>query len=254
MALWVEGKTPSWVRIATVAAVALTLCIYSTASRADFFDWLTNLVIEDSAELNRSDLPSDAIFTRSDEVRTVKLGRDIVDLSPSTAITIEVSSAKRTVVHLITGTVRAKVAKRKPTQVFQIDTSMLVATVKGTEFEVSRTRDVSAVSVFEGRVALKVRGIQGGVDITPGKTGVVSRGDREALLKDTPEGGAAAVTGAALHPGSSFGSSNNTASPDEPAPSSPPSTTNKPQKPSKTKPSKSKHDKKPKSDSHGVKS
>ena len=81
-------------------------------------------------------------------------------------------------VRLITGTVRAKVAKRKKGQTFDVRTLMLVATVKGTEFEVSATAKASAVSVYEGRVAVKAAARVGGVDVTPGKTATVTGGRR----------------------------------------------------------------------------
>jgi ferric-dicitrate binding protein FerR (iron transport regulator) len=137
-------------------------------------------------------LPSDAIVTGPGEARSITLGRDILELYPSTAITID-THGEKTTVNLLTATVRTKVAKRKQTGLFEVRTLWLVATVKGTLFEVSTANDASAVSVYEGRVALKAANGTGATDITPGKTGTVSVQDKGAKVGDTPRGGAAAA-------------------------------------------------------------
>lgn len=179
---------------------ALTMCFslmaWSFDARADFWAWITDVVTEPSdhepaaVSLGRKALPPDAIVTAPGEVRTIELGRDILDLYPSTVVTIKTTVGNVTTVQVITGTVRAKVAKRK-SQTFKVETTMLVATVKGTVFEVSTTDTASAVSVYDGRVAVKAKQGVGGIDVMPGGTATVTAVDREPSLGKTPEGGAA---------------------------------------------------------------
>jgi hypothetical protein len=181
-------------RILCCALVALVL-MHPTDSRADVWEWLTDLVQEDSDVENASlsgTLPPDAVVTGRGETRTIQLGRDLIELHPTTAITIEVGGEKTTV-HLLRGTIRAKVAKRKKSQLFEVETANLVGTVKGTQFEVSVMGAASAVSVYEGRVAVKAVGTIGGVDVIPGRTATVTSTDREPTLGKTPTGGAAAA-------------------------------------------------------------
>jgi hypothetical protein len=172
------------------------LMTWSFEARADFWGWVTDIVTEPSdhepeeVSLQRMALPPDAIVTAPGEIRTIKLGRDILELYPSTAVTIKTTVGNDTTVQVITGTVRAKVAKRK-SQTFKIETLMLVGTVKGTVFEVSTTGTASAVSVYEGRVAVKAKRGVGGVDVMPGRTATVTDADREPSLGKTPQGGAA---------------------------------------------------------------
>ena len=169
---------------------------WSFEARADFWGWVTDIVTEPSVHepeevsLQRMALPPDAIVTAPGEIRTIKLGRDILELYPSTAVTIKTTVGHDTTVQVITGTVRAKVAKRK-SQKCKIETLMLVGTVKGTVFEVSTTDTASAVSVYEGRVAVKAKRGVGGVDVMPGRTATVTNADREPSLGKTPDGGAA---------------------------------------------------------------
>lgn len=187
--LWLVGRG-----VLCVLAL-LVLGSQPTQSRADILNWLTNLVQEDDMEhaaLSAVTLPPDAIVTQRGETRTIELERDLIELYPSTAVTFDVSGGKTTI-HLISGTIRAKVAKRKKAQTFDVKTPMLVGTVKGTDFEVSAIGGASAVSVYEGRVAVKAVGRVGGIDVTPGKTASVRSADRDPSLGSTPTGGAAAA-------------------------------------------------------------
>jgi hypothetical protein len=183
-------------RIFVALFLGVSLMAWSFDARADFWSWVTGLVTEPSdhepeeVSLGRMILPPDAIVTAPGEVRIIELGRDILELHPSTAVTVKMTAGKVTTVHVITGTVRAKVAKRK-SQTFRIETPMLVGTVKGTVFEVSTTGTASAVSVYEGRVAVNAKRGVGGVDVMPGRTATVTDADREPSLGKTPQGGAA---------------------------------------------------------------
>ena len=188
--LWIAG------RFLACALTALVIVAQPTESRADALEWLTDLITAepdtDVAALSSEDLPPNAIVTKPDEKRVLRLGRDVLELYPSTVVTLE-ESGPNTTVRLITGTVRAKVAKRTKGNTFDVRTLMLVATVKGTEFEVSATGKASAVSVYEGRVAVKAAARVGGVDVTPGKTATVTGAADTPALGATPAGGAAAA-------------------------------------------------------------
>jgi hypothetical protein len=189
-------KAKLWIvaRLSACALAAFFVVAFPSQSRADVWDWLTDLVQThpDAEPAALSALPPDAIVTKSGEKRVLRLGRDILELYPSTAVAIE-ETGPDTSVRLITGTVRVKAAKRKKGQAFSVRTLLLVATVKGTEFEVSATGDGSAVSVYEGRVAVKATGRVGGIDVTPGKSATVTSAEEAPAVGSTPVGGAAAA-------------------------------------------------------------
>src|SRR5512145_1953932 len=90
------------------------------------------------------------------------------------------------------GTVHVKGGKRAPGRTFSVETRFLVATVKGTEFDVTADDDAAAVSVSEGTVAVQSAGGNRAVDVTPGRTAVASADDDDATpdLGATPAGGA----------------------------------------------------------------
>ena len=194
--LWIAARLSAYV-LAAFFVVGLP-----AEGRADVWDWLTGLVRThpdaEPAALSADELPPDAIVTKGGEKRVLRLGRDVLELYPSTAVTIE-ENGPNTSVRLITGTVRVKVAKRKKGQAFNVRTLLLVATVKGTDFEVSATGNGSAVSVYEGRVAVKATGRVGGTDVTPGKTATLASAEDAPALGPTPAGGAAAAAKALGH-------------------------------------------------------
>jgi hypothetical protein len=210
-----RAKAKLWIvaRLSAYALAALFVVALPAQGRADVWDWLTDFVRThpdaEPAALSAVEVPPDAIVTKGGEKRVLRLGRDILELYPSTAVAIE-ETGPNTSVRLITGTVRVKAAKRKKTEAFTVRTLLLVATVKGTEFEVSAGGNGSAVSVYEGRVAVKAAGRVGGIDVTPGKTATVTKANDAPALGATPTGGAAAVTkalGRASKPGSTTGGS-----------------------------------------------
>lgn len=125
-------------------------------------------------------------------------GRDLVTLSPGTSVEIGDNDSKTPEANLdlISGTVHVEAGKRTPGHTFSIEAPYLVATVKGTQFDVSTFGEMSAVSVTEGVVGVDAIATRQGVDVLPGKTAVVSRRalDRPSLM-DTPAGGAAGVVG-----------------------------------------------------------
>jgi hypothetical protein len=192
-------RTALWRSIARISALRLfafvlacLLVFQPAASHADIWEWFTQVVtdrtdVEDAARSGAA-VPADATITGPDETRTLHFGRDVLQLYPSTVVTFQDGS--KSTVRLISGTVRVKAAKRKDGKTLSVETLTLVATVKGTDFEVSAVGDVSAVSVYEGRVAVKAVGVIGGMDVTPGKTATVSARDKGGKLGNTPRGGA----------------------------------------------------------------
>jgi len=256
-----RAKSESWTGWRTIAfacALILGLLVQTDHGRADVVDWLTNLLTtgESVEDASRTALPDNAIVTGPDERRTIEFGRDVLYLYPSTVVTLQEGSTVR----LISGTVRVKAAKRKNGKTLSVETRMLVATVKGTDFEVSIVADASAVSVYEGRVAVKAVGVVGGIDVTPGKTATVTAGDKGGKLRNTPQGGAPEAAKQAAKAGGSADGSKPSKAPkhsgqpgpnplpanmDPPAPAGPPADdpANKPSKPEKPDKKKDKRDK-----------
>lgn len=189
-------------RIAGVLIAGICLIGAAPSARADIWDWLVKAVSAESedvvpASLSASDVPPGAIVTGEGEQRVLQIGKDLIELYPGTVVTIEQTDGKVRTVELLQGTLKAKVAKRKKSEPFAVKTNNLVAVVKGTVFEVSASASGSAVSVYEGVVAVKSRGRVGGTDVSAGKTATVQSRDGFPSLGDTPVGGAPAATGAA---------------------------------------------------------
>jgi hypothetical protein len=105
-------------------------------------------------------------------------GRDLVEVWPNTTITIGDNdpATPEANVDLVTGTIHVEVGKRTPGQTFSVGAPYLVATVKGTQFDVSSSSASSIVSVTEGIVAVSSLASRQSVDVTPGKTATVRRG------------------------------------------------------------------------------
>lgn len=189
-------------RIASLLLASICLFGATATARADIWDWIVKTVSVESEEivpasLSTMDAPPGAIVTGAGEQRVLRLGKDVIELYPSTVVTIELTDGKVRTVELLQGTLKAKVAKRKKSEPFIVETNYVVALVKGTVLEVSTSATGSAVSVYEGVVAVKSRGRVGGTDVTAGKTATVQRRDQSPSLSKTPKGGAPAATGAA---------------------------------------------------------
>lgn len=149
-------------------------------------------------------------------------GHDILELEPRTTIAVgaEGPEAATTIIRLIDGTIHVKANKRTDGETLSIETQYLVATVKGTKFDVATTQGGAAVSVTEGLVAVRSTAAADGVDVTPGVTAFVSAAEGAVLtVGPTPAGGAPAAVDAAsaqpavigTEPGASDGSQGNDA-------------------------------------------
>ncbi|WP_162917058.1 FecR family protein [Dongia deserti] len=104
-------------------------------------------------------------------------GRDLVEISPNTTLVIGDSDSTTSDpnLNLVTGTVHVEVGKRTPGQTFSVGATYLVATVKGTQFDVSTSSAGSAVSVTEGVVGVSSLRTGKSVDVTAGNTATVRR-------------------------------------------------------------------------------
>jgi FecR protein len=141
----------------------------------------------------------------------VTRGHDIVEMQPQTTITVDESTPDNSsiIVRLINGRIFVEAAKRKKDQTFSVETRYLVATVKGTKFDVTITQHGAAVAVSEGVVAVRPIGSSDSIDLTPGNTAVVSaHGTAVPIVGPTPPGGGeAAIEAARAHPASKMPSS-----------------------------------------------
>jgi hypothetical protein len=138
--------------------------------------------------------PNESAATGDSSRTVLTRGHDILELEPDTAITVGESWTEdsTTIVKLLDGTVLVKAAKRTDGGTLSIESRFLVATVKGTKFAVTTTDNGSAVSVFEGVVSVRSIASSIGVDVTPGRTAVVS-----AAAGATPVLGLTRTAGAA---------------------------------------------------------
>jgi hypothetical protein len=104
-------------------------------------------------------------------------GRDLVEIRPNSTIMIgdDDPSTAGGNVDLVNGTIHVEVGKRAAGKTFSIDAPYLVATVKGTQFDVSSSSEQTSVSVTEGVVGVSSDTSGASVDVTVGNTAVVGR-------------------------------------------------------------------------------
>jgi hypothetical protein len=124
-------------------------------------------------------------------------GRDLVEIRPNTTLTIgdDDASTAASNVNLVNGTIHVEVGKRAPGKTFSIDAPYLVATVKGTQFDVTSSSDKTAVAVTEGVVAVSADASGASVDVTVGNTAIVGRQneDRPTLAPTRASGAPSAI-------------------------------------------------------------
>ena len=117
-------------------------------------------------------------------------GRDLVEIMPNSTVSIgdDDASTAEANVDLINGTIHVEVGKRAPGKTFSIEAPYLIATVKGTQFDVSSSSAQSKVSVTEGTVAVAASASGTSVDVTVGNTAVVRRNADKPMLAPTHAG------------------------------------------------------------------
>jgi hypothetical protein len=188
-----------------IAVLLATSCLVGPSRAEGPLDWVVSAITGQSPTIEQASIsgdlsrgsvvqPSDRISTGDGERVVLTHGQDVLELQPNTTVAIGGAGPNRmaTVVKLLDGTVHVKVGKRAPGRTFSVETRFLVATVKGTEFDVTADDDAAAVSVSEGTVAVQSAGGNRAVDVTPGRTAVAAAGDDDATpdLDATPAGGA----------------------------------------------------------------
>lgn len=130
----------------------------------------------------------------------VTRGHDIVEMRPQTVIAVDESTPDdpSTIVRLIDGSIFVEAAKRKHGETLSVETRYLVATVKGTKFDVTITPHGAAVAVSEGLVAVRAIGSSVSVNVGPGNAVVVPPQATPVLIVGpAPVGGGAAAIEAA---------------------------------------------------------
>lgn len=136
--------------------------------------------------------PNESISTGSTGRTVLTRGHDIVDLAPRTTIVVDERGSEdpATIIRLIDGTLHVRAAKRPVRGTLSVETRYLVATVKGTKFDVTTTAGGASVSVTEGIVRVRTIGSSEGVDLTRGRTAIVLAGEGATLrVISTPPGG-----------------------------------------------------------------
>jgi hypothetical protein len=118
-------------------------------------------------------------------------GRDLVEIKPNSTITIGDDDAATAAanVGLVNGTIHVEVGKRAPGKIFSVDAPYLVATVKGTQFDVSSSSAQSSVAVTEGVVAVSADASGESIDVTVGNTAIVRRGADKPTLSSAKASG-----------------------------------------------------------------
>ncbi|HWA48708.1 MAG TPA: FecR family protein, partial [Dongiaceae bacterium] len=198
-------------KVAALWPVVLVAGAFAAGSPAQsedgFLNWIVRSVTTDEEgaliEASLSTPQAGATLVQGQRISTgpgqqmvLTNGRDLVTLNPGTSVEIgdNDSTTPRANLELESGTVHVKAGKRTPGHTFSVETAYLVATVKGTQFDVSTSDDTSAVSVTEGIVGVQATATRQGVDVTPGKTAIVDRLTQDLPnLIDSPAGGAASV-------------------------------------------------------------
>jgi hypothetical protein len=180
-----KAVRPLWPVVLIVSAFAAG----SPAQSEDgFLNWIVKSVTADEEgaliEASLSTPQEGDTLTRGQRISTgpgqqmvLTNGRDLVTLKPGTSVEIgdNDSTTDEPNLELTSGTVHVKAGKRTPGHTFSVETAYLVATVKGTQFDVSTSGEISAVSVTEGVVGVQATATRQGVDVLPGKTAVVDR-------------------------------------------------------------------------------
>lgn len=193
--------------------ILLVLGAFATGTPArseeGLLDWIVQSIsVDEEGAVIRAALstpPEGSTLTEGQRISTgpgqqmvLSNGRDLVTLQPGTSV--EIGDSDPTTpdanLDLLSGTVHVEAGKRSNGDTLSIETPYLVATVKGTQFDVSTSSELSAVSVTEGVVGVDATATRRGLDVLPGKTAIVSRlaADFPNLI-DTPVGGAAGIVG-----------------------------------------------------------
>jgi hypothetical protein len=203
---------PRWLGPVLLAAAVTAAGTPSTRAHADdsLLAWIVKSISDDHGQLIQAStlqVPQEGtplvtgqqISTRAGQHMVLVNGRDLVEVSPNSTITIGDNDAMtpQANVNIISGTIHVEVGKRQPGQSFSVGAPYLVATVKGTQFDVRSSSAGSSVTVTEGVVAVTSIAGRGVVDVTPGNTAIVNpRTTRAPSVVPTPASGPGGIFGA----------------------------------------------------------
>ena len=200
---------PRWSRTALfLAAIAVPAFAETASAEESILTWIVKSISSDEdgdiIQASAMQVPQvgtalssgQRISTGVGQHMVLVNGRDILEVRANTTISIgddDPATAKANV-DVVTGIIHVEVGKRAPGQTFSIGAPYLVATVKGTKFDVSTSSEASAVTVTEGVVGV-VAAVSGrSVDVTVGNTATVGRRSTGApVLAPTPAGGASSI-------------------------------------------------------------
>ncbi|MEZ5831160.1 MAG: FecR family protein [Dongiaceae bacterium] len=200
-----QGHIRHWLGLAVLAA-ALTMAGVARAED-NVLTWIVKSISsnEDGAYIRTSTMQApqegtaltsgQRISTTGGQRMVLTNGRDLVEIGQDTTVVIGDNDPATTKanVDVVSGAIHVEVGKRAPGQTFSIGAPYLIATVKGTKFDVGTTIDASTVSVTEGIVAVSAIATGNGIDVTAGNTATVSR-----LLPGVPTIAPTQPTGAAI--------------------------------------------------------
>ncbi len=167
-----------------------------------FLSWIVKSISDDDGSVIRAStmrtpqkgdalVTGQQISTGAKQQMILVHGRDLVEIKPNSTIVIGDDDAATSTanVGLINGTIHVRVGKRSPGTTFLIDAPYLVATVKGTQFDVTSSSSESRVSVTEGVVAVSADASGASVDVTVGNTAVVRRNADKPTVAPTKASG-----------------------------------------------------------------
>jgi hypothetical protein len=196
---------PRWLGPVLLAVAVTAAGTPSTRVQADdsVLTWIVKSISDDDGRVIQAStlqvpqegaalMTGQKISTKAGQHMVLVNGRDLVEVDPNTTITIGDDDA-RTLdanVDVVSGAIHVEVGKRAPGQTFSVGAPYLVATVKGTKFNVTSSSEASTVDVTEGVVAVSSIASQEVVDVTPGNTATVSRNSTgRPALAPTPASG-----------------------------------------------------------------
>jgi len=204
----VQSARPRRKAAATIWSAMIVLGVFAAGSPAQsedgFLNWIVKSMSTDeegaviqaamsTPQAGTALMQGQRISTGPNQQMVLTNGRDLVTLKAGSSVEIgdNDSTTDDANLELLSGTVHVEAGKRTPGHTFSVEAPYLVATVKGTQFDVSTSSEASAVSVTEGVVGVIATLTRKGVDVTPGKTAIVSRLNVDMpQLMDSPVGGA----------------------------------------------------------------
>jgi hypothetical protein len=181
---------PRWLGPVLLAVAVTAAGTPTTRAHAEdsLLTWIVKSISDDHGEVIQAStlqVPQEGtplatgqqISTKAGQHMVLVNGRDLVEVSPNSTVTIGDDDAMtpEANVNIVSGTIHVEVGKRQPGQSFSVGAPYLVATVKGTQFDVNSSSAGSSVTVTEGVVAVTSIASQGVVDVTPGNTAIVNR-------------------------------------------------------------------------------